>query len=141
MIFPVEDIIDFIPQKPPFVMVGKLLSVDEDLTRSSFVIKADNVFVKNNQFQEAGLMENIAQTAALRAGYIAQAENKPVIVGYIGAVKDFEVFSLPNVGDELTTEINIENQVFDVTVITGKVWCNEQLLAQCEMKVFSQNNE
>lgn len=141
MIFPVEDIIDLIPQKPPFVMVGKLLSVNENTTRSSFVIKADNVFVKNNQFQEAGLMENIAQTAALRAGYMAQAENKPVVVGYIGAVKDFEVFSLPNVGDELTTEINIENQVFDVTVITGKVWCNEQLLAQCEMKVFSQNNE
>jgi predicted hotdog family 3-hydroxylacyl-ACP dehydratase len=141
MIFPVEDIIDLIPQKPPFVMIGKLLSVDETSIKSSFVIVADNVFVKNNIFQEAGLMENIAQTAALRAGYIAQAENKPVLVGYIGAVKDFEVFNLPTVGDELITEIKIEDQVFDVTIISGKVWCNEQLLAQCEMKVFSQNNE
>ena len=122
-------------------MVGKLLSVDEFSTKSSFVINAVNVFVKNNIFQEAGLMENIAQTAALRAGYIAQAENKPVLVGYIGAVKDFEVFNLPELDDELITEIKIEDQVFDVTVISGKVWCNEQLLAQCEMKVFSQNNE
>ncbi|WP_461451723.1 3-hydroxyacyl-ACP dehydratase [Mucilaginibacter sp.] len=140
MIFPVENITDLIPQKHPFVMVGKLLSVDEASTKSSFIIEADNVFIKNNQFQEAGLMENIAQTAALRAGYMAYAENKPVVVGYIGAVKDFEVFDLPKVGDELITEIRIENQVFDVTVISGKVWCNNQLLARCEMKVFSQNN-
>jgi predicted hotdog family 3-hydroxylacyl-ACP dehydratase len=137
MVLPVENIIDLIPQKPPFVMVDKLLFADETTTRSSFVIPADNVLVKNNVFQESGLMENIAQTAALRAGYIAQQENKPVVSGYIGAVKNFEVFALPTVGDELLTEVQMENQVFDVTVFTGRVWHNDTLLAQCEMKVFS----
>jgi predicted hotdog family 3-hydroxylacyl-ACP dehydratase len=136
MNLPVEDIIPLIPQKPPFVMVGKLLSSDETTTRSSFVIDQNNVFIKDGLFQEGGLLENIAQTAALRAGYTAQAESKPVMVGYIGAVKDLEIFGLPKVGDELTTEITIENQVFDVTVISGKVWYNETLLAKCEMKVF-----
>jgi predicted hotdog family 3-hydroxylacyl-ACP dehydratase len=136
MNFPVEDIIPLIPQKPPFVMVGKLLYADEHTTRSSFIISPDNVFVKDDIFQEAGLLENIAQTAALRAGYMAEMENKPVAVGYIGAVKDFEVFGLPKVNDELITEVKIENQVFDVTVISGRVWCNNKLMAQCEMKVF-----
>lgn len=117
-------------------MVGRLLHVDELTTRSSFVITPDNIFVKNGMFQEAGLMENIAQTAALRAGYKVQAENKLVETGYIGAIKDFEIFGLPNAGDEITTEINVENQVFNVTVITGRVWHNEVLLARCEMKVF-----
>ncbi len=117
-------------------MVGKLLHSDETLTRSSFLVEPGNVFVKDDIFQEAGLLENIAQTAALRAGYQAQAENKPVAVGYIGAVKDFEIFSLPKAGDEITTEVAIENQIFDVTVLTGKVWLNGELLAQCEMKVF-----
>ena len=120
-------------------MVGKLLHADETTTRSSFIITHDNVFVKDGTFQEAGLMENIAQTAALRAGYIAQKENKPVETGYIGAVKDFEVFNLPKVGDELTTEITIQNQIFNVTVIDSKVWHNGNLLAQCEMKVFIGN--
>lgn len=139
MTLPVEDIIPLIPQKPPFVMVGKLLSSDENLTRSSFVIPTDNVFVKNTFFQEAGLMENIAQTAALRAGYIAHAENKPVAVGYIGAVSKFEVFDLPKTGDEIVTEISIQNQVFDIAVLSGRVWLGETLIAQCEMKVFSKN--
>ncbi len=117
-------------------MVGKLLSVDENNTRSSFVINADNVFVKDGLFQEAGLLENIAQTAALMAGYYANAENKPVAVGYIGAIKDLEIFNLPKVGDELTTEIIVENKILDVTVISGKVWHSGNLQAQCEMKLF-----
>jgi predicted hotdog family 3-hydroxylacyl-ACP dehydratase len=137
--FPVENVISLIPQKPPFVMVGKLLHSDENFTRSSFVISPDNVFVKNNIFQESGLMENIAQTAALRAGYLAKAENKPVTVGYIGAVKDFEIIDLPKVNDEIFTEVSIENQILDVTVLSGKVWLNGVLLAQCEMKVFSRH--
>ena len=117
-------------------MVGRLLSVDELTTKSSFVIPANNVFIKGGIFQEAGLMENIAQTAALRAGYMAQAENKPVESGYIGAIKDFEVFALPKAGDEIITEISIDNQVFNVTMLTGKVWLGDVLLARCEMKVF-----
>jgi predicted hotdog family 3-hydroxylacyl-ACP dehydratase len=137
MNLPVEDIIPLIPQKPPFVMVSKLLYSDETITRSSFYILADNVFVKDGLFQEAGLLENIAQTAALRNGYHQAAkDNRPVTVGYIGAVKDFEVFSLPKVGDELITEVTIGNQIMDVTVILGKVWHKDNLLAQCEMKLF-----
>jgi predicted hotdog family 3-hydroxylacyl-ACP dehydratase len=136
MVFPVEDIIHLIPQKSPFVMVSKLLFVNEITTKSSFIINPDNVFVKDGIFQEAGLIENIAQTAALRSGYIASTENKPVEVGYIGAIKDFEIFDLPKANDELITEIKIENQVFNVIVLLGKVWHNERLLAQCEMKVF-----
>lgn len=139
MMLPVENIIPLIPQKPPFVMVGKLLSTDEVSSRSSFLIERDHVFVKDHVFQEAGLMENIAQTAALRAGYLAQSENKPVAIGYIGAVSNFEIFELPKAGDEIETEIRVENQIFDVTILSGKVWRQENLLAQCEMKLFISN--
>ena len=120
-------------------MVSKLLYVDENSTRSSFHVNGDNVFVKNILFQEAGLLENMAQTAALGAGYLAKAEHKPVAIGYIGAVKDLEIFNLPKVNDELITEVIIENRVLNVTVILGKVWHNEDLLAKCEMKVFTRN--
>ena len=136
MRLPVENIIPLIPQKPPFVMVGKLLSTDQVCTRSSFHINGENIFVKDGLFQEAGLMENIAQTAALRAGYVAQTENKPVAVGYIGAVSNFEILDLPKVNDQIETVINVENQIFDVTILSAKVWKNQNLIAQCEMKLF-----
>ena len=118
-------------------MVGKLICTDGGVTRSSFRISADNVFVKNNLFQEAGLLENIAQTAALGAGYTAQAENKPVAVGYIGSVKNLEVFNLPGAGEDIITEIKIETKVMGITVFSGKVWRDGELLAQCEMKALT----
>ncbi|HEY6436242.1 MAG TPA: hypothetical protein VIY47_06605, partial [Ignavibacteriaceae bacterium] len=88
------------------------------------------------EFKEPGLLENIAQTAAAKAGYISRKENKPVLVGYIGAVKNLEIFSLPKTGDELITEISIENQIFDVTIASGRISCNETVLAQCNIKIY-----
>jgi len=133
---PEDDILQFIPQRPPFVMISKVLYSGELVTRSSFLVTENNIFVKNDLFREPGLMENIAQTAAARAGYIARMENLPVQIGYIGAVKNLEINHLPATGDELITEITIKAQIFDVTIITGKIWCRETIVAQCEMKIF-----
>lgn len=131
-----EDILPLIPQRPPFVMISKLLSSDEHSTRTSFLVTDENIFVEKGLFREPGLMENIAQTAAARAGYLARLNNLPVQVGYIGAVKNLEIAGLPETGDELITEIKIKDQVFDVTIISGTVWCGDTLVAQCEMKIF-----
>lgn len=125
-----------IPQRPPFVMVDELLSSDEASSRSSFLVRADNVLLDGDNLSAAGLLENIAQTAAARAGYEAAQENKPVMVGYIGAVKNFDVARLPQPGDLLETEVVVENQVFNVTLIRGIVRHESQVLASCEMKIF-----
>lgn len=130
------DILSLIPQKPPFVMVDELLFSDDNVTRTKFIVPSDNVFVINGEFSEAGLMENMAQTAAAGSGNMARIENRAVSTGYIGQVKNLEIFELPKVGDELLTEIKIEVQVFDAGIVSGKVWCEEKLLAQCEMKIF-----
>jgi predicted hotdog family 3-hydroxylacyl-ACP dehydratase len=117
-------------------MVDVLLDANDSGARTIFRITANNVMVQNGLFTEAGLMENIAQTAAAKAGYQAMSQNKAVEPGYIAAVKNLEIFALPKIGDQLITEIKIENHIFDVTVITGTVHCNDALMATCEMKIF-----
>ena len=134
-----QNIETFIPQRPPFVMVDEIMYSDEKITRSKFLVKADNIFVENGCLKEPALVENIAQTAAARAGYISKSENKPVSVGYIGAIKNLVITGYPKINDEIITEITIENQIFDVSVISGKISCNELVLAQCEMKIFITN--
>ncbi len=131
-----ENIGSLIPQGPPMVMIDALVGSDELITCTTLVVRADNIFVENGKLCEPGLLENIAQTAAARAGYIAREENKPVPMGYIGAVKDFEIMELPETGDTLETEISIQNTVFNVSLISGKIRRNGVLLAQCEMKIF-----
>ncbi len=131
-----ENILSLIPQRPPFVMIDQLISNDLESTKTSFAVRADNIFLEEGKLAAAALVENIAQTAAARAGHYSQTEKKPVLVGYIGAIKDLEIFFLPKISDTLDTEIIIKNQIFDVTLISGTVSCNGKLLAQCEMKIF-----
>jgi len=137
----IDDITTLLPQKPPFVMVGKLLSVEDDKITTGYIIEEGNVLVEDGVFTEAGLLENIAQTAAAGAGYRATVENKPVQNGYIGAVKNFAVFARPKMNDELKTEVTETSRVFNTQTIHGKVWLGEKLLAQCEMRIFLQGDE
>ena len=134
-----NDITLLIPQRAPFVMISQLVYFDAIITRTNFIIKKDNVLLDDDHFSAAGLVENIAQTAAARAGYIAGIEKKSVQVGYIGAVKNLVINQLPSINDELITEVSVLNQIFEVTIISGKVKCNNILLASCEMKIFIQN--
>ncbi len=136
MFTPVEDTLSLIPQRPPFVMIDKLMYSDENLIRSCFQVKEDNVLIENGRLLEAGLVENIAQTVAAGAGYVSKMENRPVSIGYIGSVNNLQVYSLPQINDELETEVTVVNHVFNVTLITGAIRCNGELLAQCEMKIF-----
>jgi len=131
-----EYILELIPQKPPFVMVDELLACADNTATTRLTIRADNIFVQDGEFKEPGLVENIAQTAAARSGYVSKTENRPVPVGYIGAVNNLQVHALPGTGDELITEITIENQIFDVTLISGKITCNGNIIVQCTMKIF-----
>lgn len=141
MIVSKEHIQPLIPQRKPFVMIDALLHSDERVTRTTFRVRQENIFVVDGFFREPGLLENIAQTAAARVGWVVQKEKKPTPTGYIGAVKNFEVFDLPRVNEELETEITITNQIFDITVINGKITCNEKLIARCEMKIFISNHK
>jgi len=134
-----QDILSLIPQRQPFVMIDYLTDCDDVSSRTTFEVKSDNILVHNGQFTEAGLTENIAQTAAAGIGYINQQSGNMVLTGYIGAIKNLEIFALPNIGDVISTEVIIENQIFDVTIISGKITHNNMLLAKCEMKLFINN--
>ena len=122
-------------------MVDELLYADETRARTSFVITSENVLTISGVFQEGGLLENMAQTSAAHAGYKASLENKPVKPGFIGAVTDLNIVSLPLVGDVLNTDVVIQNQIFNVTLVSGKVWCADKMIASCEMKIFLEEDD
>ncbi|MBC7423978.1 MAG: 3-hydroxyacyl-ACP dehydratase [Ferruginibacter sp.] len=130
------DILLYIPQRAPFVMVDELVYSDETTTVSKFLVNAQNIFIEDDYLQVPALVENIAQTAAARAGYISHTNKKPVLLGYIGAIKNLEIFFLPKIGAGLVTEITIVHHIFNVTLISGKIVCNNKVIACCEMKIF-----
>jgi 3-hydroxyacyl-[acyl-carrier-protein] dehydratase len=134
-----EDITRFIPQRDPIVMVHDLLEATDKSAVTQFDIAPDNVFVSEGFLQEPGMVENIAQTAAVYIGYQFMLKNLPIPIGYIAAIQDLKVEDLPPANARLTTRVNVTNRVLDVTVVQGTVEVNERILCSCEMKVFARN--
>ena len=133
---PVTDISDYIPQRAPFVMIDSLEWCNNEGAGSGFTVKPDNLFVENGWLTEPALIENMAQTAAARMGYLCRMENKPVPVGFIGAVQNLIINKLPAIHETLQTSISIKNQIFNATIIEGSISVSGKEIASCEMKIF-----
>jgi 3-hydroxymyristoyl/3-hydroxydecanoyl-(acyl carrier protein) dehydratase len=138
MIASVQDILQYIPQRPPVVMIDNLLACTETSSTTSFTILSSNIFCENEYFTEAGILENIAQTGAAKLGYEYISRNKLVPPGFIGAIKNLEVNTFPKIGDTIETSISIDHEVMGVTVITGIVKLKGQQIAKAEMKIIKQ---
>ncbi len=132
----IGEIADYLPQKSPMIMIDCLYVCDGLDTTAGFRIRPDNIFVKDGVFTEPGIVENIAQTAAARGGYEVKKHGATPLLGFIGAVKDLKIYFHPPVGAEIITEVSKKNEVFSVTLISGRTTCNGKLVAECEMKIF-----
>lgn len=136
-------ILDIIPQRPPFVMVDKLLHCDPQTTTTSLTVREDNIFCDNGIFAEAGLTENIAQTCAARAGNIGNGvgENGGVKIGFIGAIRNLEILRLPKLGETLVTQVDTVQEVFNTTLVNATVSIGDAIIATCEMKISMTDKE
>lgn len=130
------DIHDLIPQRTPFVMIDRLTEAGERSAKGRLFIMETNVLCQNGRLQEAGLMECIAQTAAAYTGYCRLSAQHEIARGYIGAIKNLVIHSLPAVNTEIQSEITIENELLGYTIITGRVFQDNAVLAECEMRIL-----
>ena len=130
---PVQDII---PQRPPFLMVDRLLSYDASVSCSSFLIRPDNLFVEGT-FPTAGIVEHIAQTCAARIGYYNKyILHRPVVIGYIAAIRHLDVHRQPGVGEELLTQVEELGSAFGMTLVRAEVRTSlGELIAEGELKI------
>ena len=144
------DILDLIPQRPPFIMIDKLVHYDPVVAKTVFTVRQDNIFCAGNgQMEEAGIIENIAQTCAARMGYEEKTEahkDGVIKIGFIGMIKTMDIVRNPSVGERLETTIVIIENFFNTTLVETKVEVDSEIIATCEMKIYltdikSQANE
>ena len=131
------DILQYIPQRNPIVMVHELLDANDDHIVTQLAIEPGNVFLASGYFAEPGLVENIAQTAAVHVGYQCTLKKLPIPIGFIAAVKDLKIKALPKENSTITTSVKVVNKVLDITVVHGKVEQEGELLCSCEMRIFA----
>ena len=117
----------------------RLVRVAAEEAVTSLVVRDTLCFVNETGcLSEPGLIEHIAQSASAFAGYAARAAGatKPP-VGYIGEVKKFHCYRLPECGEELFTTIAWGPEVGGVRIVSGETRAADEVVAETQMKIFT----
>lgn len=129
------DILSLIPQRPPFVMVDRLVSCNFDDVTTELTVSEDNILVDDGKLSATGLMENMAQSCAARLGWINSNSGKGVQIGVIGEVRNCKFIRTPNVGEHLITNVHIIEDLGVITLASATVMSGEEEIASCRMKI------
>ncbi|KRD62950.1 ABC transporter permease [Flavobacterium sp. Root935] len=142
------DIQNYLPHRAPMLMVDLILDIDANFVETIFLIKEDNIFVENNVFIEAGLIENTAQTCSAIVGkkYFFDedgTENENVnVIGFISALKNVKIHALPKVGNTIITKADLVSKFagdnYTLCTMNCKSSVEDQILLECEINLFIQ---
>lgn len=130
------------------LMVDLILNIDSTSVETVFLIEKDNIFVDNEVFIEAGLIENTAQTCSAIVGkkYFFDdngIENENVnVIGFISALKSVKIHALPKVGDTIITKAILVSKFttddYTLCTMSCKSLLGEKILLECEINLFIQ---
>jgi len=141
------DIKKFLPHRAPFLMVDHVLTIDDEHVSTSFHIKPECIFNEHGVFNEAGMIENAAQTCSSIVGktYFDDDDTegeKVKLIGFISAIKKIKVFDCAKTGVTITTKAFIKSRMitdqYSVCSIECFIYENTKELLSCEITLFIQ---
>ncbi|MES2748217.1 MAG: ABC transporter permease [Bacteroidota bacterium] len=145
------DIKNYLPHRMPMLMVDMIVAMDNEKVETVFTLKEDNIFLQNNTFVEAGLIENAAQTCSsiVAKGFCVDENNQDKedvnVIGFISALKTLKIHSLPVVGSTINTKAILSSTFVtdDYTLCTMActTFCNDILLLEGEINLFIQEHK
>ena len=130
-----QDILTYIPQRPPFVFVDELLCASQEEVHTAFCITEGNPLAINGVLTLAGLMEHAAQTCAMRAGWIQHSLKQTIRIGYIGAIKQMQATRLPQVGERLETKAKVVQEVANISLLDCTTYVGDEQICQTTIKL------
>lgn len=139
------EISNFLPHRPPFLMLDKILILTDEEVSASFLIKQDNLFVENNYFNEMGLIENAAQTCSSIVGksYFDDDDTEGTganLIGFISAIKKVTAFSCPKVGSTIISSAKLTSRFdtddYSVCSLECNIFEATTLLLSCELNLM-----
>lgn len=130
----------FLPHREPMLMADYILELTPEKVTTCFEIKPDNIFVQNDTFLEAGLIEHSAQTSSSIFGqsFFLNPESNTKVIGFITSIKKIEVFALPKVGDKIISKASLISQFGNICNIFCETFHDDQLLIRAEINLFIQ---
>jgi len=132
-----DQIKQFIPQREPMLMVNRMYDCTEDSVQTGLVINQENIFVdENGVFSEAGVIEHIAQSAAVFAGYNDFINGRPVVLGYIAEIKGFSNPVCVKANQEILSSLKVVSYAMNITLMQANSYVDGKEVASCKIKIF-----
>ncbi|MCQ2144185.1 MAG: pseudouridylate synthase [Bacteroidales bacterium] len=129
------DILEVLPQRPPFCFVDRMLSYEEPDIVTEYTVKEDCVFLEQGQMRASGLVEVMAQSSAARVGYINKFIKKlDVNVGFIGSVKGLKIYRCPLLGETMVTKVELKQEIFSISMVQATVCIGGEKIAEATLK-------
>jgi len=137
---------ELIPHKNPFVLISQLIEMEGNRAITHFEIPKDHILLENEKLSEIGLLENLAQTAALSAGFRyftnqdTDMDKYEPPMGYMGSIKKIQISRTPHFSEKLETRTVLANSIksgqTEVVFCVGKISVGNEVLAHGEFKLF-----
>lgn len=115
-------------------MVDAVFSYSQGELVAALTISEDNLFVRDGEFQEVGLLEHQAQCVALYTGYQYFLMDKIAPPGYIGAVKKYKIEALPKTGEQIVSYVEILGEFMGITLVKIESKIGDETIAVSEIK-------
>jgi predicted hotdog family 3-hydroxylacyl-ACP dehydratase len=137
-LFNLQTIQRLLPQRPPMLMVDALTEISENSAITRLFVTAGNLFLCNNCLSESGIVEHIAQSAAVRTGYLALQQGKEPATGLLCSIDRLSIFSLPDVGDSIETALTVLQEIENITLVEATSTVGERTIAHGKMKIMTE---
>lgn len=131
---------EYLPHREPLLMVDGIIELCKEKVITRFSIQAENIFLLNNQLQESGLIENMAQTCASIVGqsFFDDQSSDTKVIGFITSIKKVNIFALPHLGQEIITKAKLVSQYENICNVSCETFCEDELLGTAEINLFIQ---
>lgn len=116
-------------------MLSRIIKYDKGSIQTELDILETNILLNAYGFSESGMLENIAQSGAAMVGLESRKRGEAVPLGFIGGINKVKVYGFANSGATLSTQVDIIQEVMNITLIKGKCFWKGELLLECEMKI------
>lgn len=124
----------FIPQRPPFVFVSRLMEYGEKYAETEFDVPSDCVLASAGVLYEGGMAEFMAQSCAVYAGYrdFLAGKTEPSI-GVLGALSSMRLDFLPPVGATLRCRVDEVGDFDGMLMFKAKVSLDGRPAGECRL--------
>jgi predicted hotdog family 3-hydroxylacyl-ACP dehydratase len=126
-----------LPQRPPMLLLDRLLSCTASEGTADARISAGNLFrLPDDTIHEAALFELMAQAYAAVRGFQDSLAGKPASIGYLAGITRAVVHGAARVGDRLTVSVRQTALLQPFVRAEARVVRDGDLLAEGELTLF-----